>query len=65
MNYEHLKNLIIEAIARLELMLSDLNGFGFIDFSDDLICDGQICLYQVTTLLDEFKRQHVSNQTTI
>lgn len=61
MNYEHLKNLITEAIARLELMLSDLNGFGFIDFSDDLISDGQICLYQVTTLLDELKRQHVSN----
>lgn len=61
MNYEHLKNLIIESIARLEQILSDLDGFGFIDFSDDLISDSQICLYLVLNLIDELARQHNSN----
>ena len=42
MNYEHLKNLINEAIAHLELLAYDLTHVGDIDFSDDLITDGQI-----------------------
>jgi hypothetical protein len=58
MNYEHLKGLIHELIAHLELLLRDLHNIGFIDFNDDLISDGQICLYQVVNLIDELRRQH-------
>lgn len=57
MNYEQLKNLIDEAIAHLELLAYDLTYVGIIDFSDDLISEGQICLYQVTQLLDDLGRQ--------
>lgn len=57
MNYEHLKNLINEAIAHLQLMAYDLTCVGDIDFSDDLITEGQICLYRVMQLLDDLGRQ--------
>lgn len=57
MNYEHLKNLINEAIAHLELLAYDLTYVGIIDFSDDLISEGQICLYRVMQLLDDLGRQ--------
>ena len=57
MNYEHLKNLINEAIAHLELLAYDLTHIGDIDFSDDLISEGQICLYRLMQLLDDLGRQ--------
>lgn len=57
MNYEHLKNLINEAIAHLELLAYDLTYVGDIDFSDDLISEGQICLYRLMQLLDDLGRQ--------
>lgn len=57
MNYEHLKNVINEAIAHLQLLAYDLTYVGDIDFSDDLITEGQICLYRVMQLLDDLGRQ--------
>lgn len=57
MNYEHLKNLINEAIAHLQLLAYDLTYVGDIDFSDDLITEGQICLYRVMQLLNDLGRQ--------
>ncbi|MDP3636278.1 MAG: hypothetical protein Q8R51_02730 [Azonexus sp.] len=57
MNYEHLKNLIDEAIAHLQLLAYDLTYVGDIDFSDNLITEGQICLYRVMQLLDDLGRQ--------
>lgn len=57
MNYEHLKNILNEAIAHLELLAYDLTYVGIIDFSDDLIAEGQICLYRVMQLLDDLRRQ--------
>lgn len=57
MNYEHLNNLINEAMAHLQLLAYDLTHVGDIDFSDDLITEGQICLYRVIQLLDDLGRQ--------
>jgi len=57
MNYEHLKNLINEAIAHLELLAYDLTYVGIIDLSDDLIIEGRICFYRVNQMLDELERQ--------
>lgn len=57
MNCEHLKNLINEAIAHLQLLAYDLTYVGDIDFSDDLITEGQICLNRVMQLLDDLGRQ--------
>lgn len=61
MNYEHLKNLINEAIAHLELLVYDLTHVGDIDFSDDLIIEGRICFHRVNQMLDELERQQSSN----
>lgn len=61
MNYEHLKNLINEAIAHLELLAYDLTNVGIIDFSDDLIIEGRICFDRVNKMLDELERQQNSD----
>lgn len=58
MNFQYLRNLFFELNAHTEILASDLDNVGFIDFNDDLISEFIICLYQVINLLEEFRRQH-------
>jgi len=57
MNNEYLKNVVNEARTYFEILAYDLDHIGFIDLSDDLINECEICLYRLIHLLDDLRRQ--------
>ena len=61
MNIQCLRNLFDELSAYIAILASDLDNVGLIDFNDNLISEFFVCLYQVTNILEELRRQHNGN----
>jgi hypothetical protein len=47
MNFQYLRNLLDELYTQIEILASDLDHVGFIDFNDNLLSEFLTCLYQV------------------
>lgn len=63
MNFQYLRNLLDELYAQIEILASDLDHVGFVDFNDNLLSEFLTCLYQVIHILEELEQQHNGNET--